>query len=118
MLLRAHHGNLNMRAAILQRRRRLPCRRFSVIAGGVLIAATGIARIDPILSLIVATIIVVRYRRRRPRGDRRAARERAGTRGDPRRAHAIVPRRRVVDVTTSTSGRSARHPRALRPRRP
>jgi cobalt-zinc-cadmium efflux system protein len=57
MLVRGVHGNLNMRAAILH-----VCGdalgAIAVIVGGILIAATGIGRIDPILSLIVAAIIL------------------------------------------------------------
>jgi len=58
MLVRGNHGNLNMRAAMLHVGGDA-LSAISVIAGGLLIAATGIARIDPILSLVVAAIIVV-----------------------------------------------------------
>jgi cobalt-zinc-cadmium efflux system protein len=57
MLVRGVHGNLNMRAAILH-----VCGdalgAVAVIVGGILIAATGLGRIDPILSLVVAGIIL------------------------------------------------------------
>ena len=116
MLLRGHHGNLNMRAALLHVGGDA-LSAISVIVGGVLIAATGMARIDPILSLIVAAIIVAgmtvpgfialktsrRCRWRRARGDRRAARKCSGARGDTGRPHAHRPRRR--------GGRRPRPPR-------
>lgn len=57
MLAQGHHGNLNMRAALLH-----TCGDalgdLAVIVGGVLIAFTGLAWIDPLLSLLVAGIIV------------------------------------------------------------
>jgi cobalt-zinc-cadmium efflux system protein len=56
MLLRGNHGNLNVRAAVLHVGGDA-LGALAVIIGGVVIAATGMARIDPILSLLVAGLI-------------------------------------------------------------
>jgi cobalt-zinc-cadmium efflux system protein len=56
-LARAHHGNLNVRAAVLHVGADA-LGAVAVIAGGVLIALTGAAWLDPALSLFVAVIIV------------------------------------------------------------
>jgi cobalt-zinc-cadmium efflux system protein len=57
MLLRGYHGNLNTRAAILHVGGDA-LGALAVIIGGVLIEVTGLARIDPILSLLVAALII------------------------------------------------------------
>ena len=57
MLVRGHHANLNMRAAVLHVAGDA-LGGGAVIAGGVLIALTGAAWIDPALSLLVGAIIV------------------------------------------------------------
>jgi cobalt-zinc-cadmium efflux system protein len=57
MLVRSSHGNLNMRAAIWHVSGDA-LGAIAVIIGGILISLTGVARIDPVLSLVVAAIIV------------------------------------------------------------
>ena len=57
MLLRGAHGNLNTRAAILHVAGDA-LGAIAVIAGGLVIARTGAGWIDPILSILVAGIIV------------------------------------------------------------
>ena len=57
MLVRDYHGNLNTRAAILHVGGDA-LGALAVIVGGILIELTGLARIDPILSLLVAALII------------------------------------------------------------
>ena len=57
MLLRDCHGNLNTRAAILHVGGDA-LGALAVVIGGILIEVTGLARIDPILSLLVAALII------------------------------------------------------------
>jgi cobalt-zinc-cadmium efflux system protein len=57
LLARAEHGNLNLRAAVLHVAGDA-LGGLAVIAGGVAIALTGAAWVDPVLSLLVAGIIV------------------------------------------------------------
>jgi cobalt-zinc-cadmium efflux system protein len=57
ILLRGDRGNLNLRAALLHVGGDA-LGAFGVIVGGVLILATGAAWIDPLLSLLVAAIII------------------------------------------------------------
>jgi cobalt-zinc-cadmium efflux system protein len=57
MLARQHHDNLNLRAAVLHTAGDALAA-VGVIVGGILIAFTGAAWIDPLLSLLVSGIIV------------------------------------------------------------
>ena len=91
MLARAAHDNLNMRAALLHVGGDALAG-IAVVAGGLAIALTGAAWIDPILSLLVAAIIIA--------GIAAITREATDVLLESAPGHAEVPavRRRIVDV--------------------
>jgi cobalt-zinc-cadmium efflux system protein len=92
VLARGAHQNLNLRAAVLHVAGDA-LGGLAVVAGGALIALTGAAWIDPVLSLLVAVIIVV--------GIAAVIREATGVLLESAPGHAEVPavRERIGRVT-------------------